>query len=183
MTLRTLGDRIAVEMLPGAGKIGSIFIPDATKSTRNQTFCRAKVFSIGEKALGMNGVLLHEEVLVSEYFGDEVILDANTEDEQKLRIGRLRDIVGVFRPDGIRPPDDRVLLERLEAPKMAGVLHLPEDRKQPNYWAKILAVGPDCAPDMQPGRDALVQKHLAVEVRFEGREFLLADEPSLLAIR
>lgn len=178
MSIRTLGDRIAVELLPGAGKIGSIYIPDATKSTRNQTFCRAFVRSVGGGIKASNTVIPCGTVVVSEYFGDEVEVDG-----KKLRVGRVRDIVGVLGTEGIHPPDDRVLLERVDAPKMAGVIHLPEDRNLPHYWAKVVAVGPECVKDMRPGAEVLVQKHLAVEVRFEGREYLLADEPSLLAIR
>lgn len=175
MSIRTLGDRIAVEFLPGAGKIGSLFIPDATKSTRNQTFTRAKVVANGPDAkLAQAGAV----AVVSEYFGDEVEVD-----DAKLRIGRERDIVAVITFDHIQPPSDRVLLERVEAPKMAGMIHLPEDRNQPHYWAKVVAVGPECVKEMTVGSEVMVQKHLAAEVRFEGREYLLADEPSLLAIR
>jgi co-chaperonin GroES (HSP10) len=173
VSIRTLGDRIAVELLPGVGKIGLLHIPDATKSTRNQTFCRATVTARGPDAALVN---VGDTIVLSEYFGDEVEVDG-----KKLRIGRERDIVGLLCGTVFIPPDDRVLLERIEAPKMAGLIHLPEDRNQPQFKARVVATGPDCDIELS-ARTVLLQKHMSVEVHFEGKEYLLADEPSILTM-
>lgn len=178
-SIRVMRDLIAVELLPGLGKVGLLFITDRMKDTRNQTFTRAKVVSIGEKALGMNGVMLYEEVLVSEYFGQEVKL-IEGDVVWKLRVGRIRDIAGVFRPDGLRPPTNRVLMTRIDPPKMAGDLYLPEDMRAQQFECLVVGVGPDATVKLDDR--VLVPKDSSVRILIDGQELLLIDEPALLAI-
>lgn len=86
--IRVLSDRVAVEHLPGVGMIGAIHVPNVTKSSKNQTFTRAKVVAAGPKVeLAKVGTT----VLVSEFFGDEVDVDG-----KRYWIGRERDLVGVI---------------------------------------------------------------------------------------
>ena len=139
-TIQTLGDKIAVELLPGLGKIGALFITDTMKDTRNQTFTRAKVVSSGPK---VEAATAGKVVVVSDYFGQEVKLDDGSLKGRRLKIGRERDIVAVETKDGLIPVSNRILLERLEAPKKAGVLFLPEDMMAVQFEAKVMAVGPE----------------------------------------
>jgi co-chaperonin GroES (HSP10) len=178
-SIRVLRDLIAVEIMPDLGKIGLLFMTDATKSTRNQQFKRGRVVSIGPKALGMNGVLLHEEVLVSEYFGQELRLVAEGYNDHTLKVGRLRDIVGVFR-DYLMPRTNRLLLERVEGPKMAGLLHLPEDLRAKQIECCVTAAGPDAT--IAVGSRVLIAKDMFVTVRYGENEFLMIDEPGVLCV-
>lgn len=175
--IRTLSDRIAVEKLPGLGKIGLLFIPDTTSSTRNQTFCPARVLSAGPKVVQAKE---GETLVVSDYFGDEIEIDG-----KEIHVGRERDIVAVSVTVGIltqqlHPVGNRVLMAKDEAEMMAGDLHLPEDRKAQQFNATVLAVGPDCV--VEPGQTVLVPKAQALVVRYGGNEYLLIEEPALLAI-
>lgn len=85
--IRVLSDRVAVEHLPGVGKIGLIHVPNVTKSSANQTFTHAKVVAAGPK---VELAKVGRTVFVSEFFGDEVEVDG-----KKYWIGRERDLVGV----------------------------------------------------------------------------------------
>lgn len=174
MIIRTIGDRIAISLMPGLGKIGRLFIPDATKSTRNQTFCRAKVVAHGSKVQGAKEGKI---IVVSEYFGDEVVIEGKT-----FRIGRERDIVGVLRKGDINPQPvgDRVLIEKIDPPKMFGILHLPEDMSAQQFKARVLAVGPEGT--VKIGNTVMVPKAVSVEVRFDGSLFYLVDEPAILGV-
>jgi co-chaperonin GroES (HSP10) len=174
MPIKTLGDRIAVLPVPGAGKIGLLFIPDATKSTRNQTFCRAKVKSAGKKVIVATEGRI---IVVSEYFGDEVEVDG-----KKLRIGRERDIVGVMVNGNVDPQSvgDRVLVERIEPPEKVGRILLPEDIREPQFRATVLASGPKCV--VKRDDVVLIPKSVSVVVRLEGKEYYLVDELAILAV-
>lgn len=88
MSLKVLSDRVAVELLPGVGMVGLLHIPDITKSSRNQTFTRAKVVAHGPK---VDAAKTGCTVLVSEHFGDDVEVDG-----KKYKVGRERDLVGVI---------------------------------------------------------------------------------------
>jgi len=176
-TIQTLGDKIAVELLPGLGKIGSLFITDTMKDTRNQTFTRAKVVSAGPK---VESAKAGKIVVVSDYFGQEVKLDDGSLKGRRLKIGRERDIVGIETKGGIVPVGNRLLLERLEAPKMAGALYLPEDMMAVHFDALVVAVGPEAT--VKVGDKVCVAKDTSVLVRIEMKNYLLIDEPALLAV-
>lgn len=173
MTIRTIGDRIAVRLRLGTGKVGAIVIPDATKSTRNQTFFRAEVVSAGS---AVRLVKSGDTVIVSEYFGDEMLLDG-----KPLRIGRERDILGLEEAGTIMPPTNRLLLEVEDAPRMAGALYLPEDLKEFQVKARVVAIGPKCLRELA-GSVVLLPKIGTVTARIDDRVYLLSDEPTILAI-
>lgn len=176
-TIQTLGDKIAVELLPGLGKIGSLFITDTMKDTRNQTFTRAKVVSSGPK---VEAAKAGKTVIVSEYFGQEVKLDDGSLKGRRLKIGRERDIVGVQTKAGIVPVGNRILLERLEAPKMAGSLYLPEDIMAVQFEARVMAIGPEAT--VAVGAKVMLAKDTSVLVKIDGKQLLLIDEPAILAV-
>ena len=161
----------------GLGKIGALFITDTMKDTRNQTFTRAKVVSSGPK---VEAATAGKVVVVSDYFGQEVKLDDGSLKGRRLKIGRERDIVAVETKGGLIPVSNRILLERLEAPKKAGVLFLPEDMMAVQFEAKVMAVGPEATVAL--GARVMLAKDTSVLVRIDGKNLLLIDEPAILAI-
>lgn len=181
MSLLPLSDRIAVRLLPEPEKPKDVIVTNVTKSTKYARFLRAEVMGIGPKALGMNGVLLHETVLVSENFGDPVQVRLDPETEETWIVGRIRDIAGAFRPDGLRPPTNRVLLERIETEEVRGGIFIPENIVVQYWRGKVVGVGPECT-EVKLAQVVLVPKHLFVTVRLDERTLMLADEPTLLAI-
>ncbi len=182
MKFQPLGDRIAIEVLPGAGMIGLIHIPDATKSSRNQTFQRALVIGAGAEVYLAR---VDAEVLVSEYFGDECEVDGH-----KFKVGRERDIVAVFSLKGrLNPPSDRILLEEIEQDRMAGGILLPEDMRWPTRLAKVVAIGvgikykDTLLPfDVLLGDIVHVPRKCGVEVDFGGRKYLLVQYADILGV-
>lgn len=178
--ISVLRDLIAVELLPSSGMVGLLFMTDVTKSTRNQQFHRARIVSVGPKALGMNGVLLHEEVLVSEYFGQEVRLLQPDGNERTVKVGRIRDTVGVFRPDGLLPRTNRVLMERMPRDMQVGRILLPEDMLELQIKCRVIAAGPECS--VKAGDRVLVTKDSFVKVVHGATDLLLLDEPSILCV-
>lgn len=176
-SLQALGERITVELEPGLGKIGALFIPDTTKSSGNQTFTRAKVISAGAK---VKQALAGTKVIVSDYFGDSVRLEDGSKLGRALRLGRERDIVGLDTPKGIVPVGDRVLLEEIAAPTMAGRLYLPEDVLAKQFEARVMAVGPDAA--VKIGDRVLIAKDTSVVVRIYNLELRLIESESILAV-
>lgn len=184
-TIAPLRDLVAVRLRAGLGMIGGLYVPDATLSTRNQTFTRATVISRGPKA---EDALVGCTVIVSEYFGDEVHLrDDNREgvlhaegNKVKLRIGRERDIVAIETNGVLFAIGDRLLMERIDAPKMAGNLYLPEDRNELQFRARVSSVGSKCA--VKAGDTVIVKKDTCVCVPLDGREWWWVDEGALLGV-
>ncbi len=173
INLRPLADRIAVRPLPGSGMIGLLHIPDATQSTRNQTFCRAEVLAHGPK---VKLALAGRKVIISEYFGDEI--ESYPESQ---RVGRERDIVAVETLGGLYPAGDRILLERIEREVVRGGIFIPENVTVQQYEGRVVAAGIDCR-DVKVGDRVMVPKNLLVRVSLDGRDYLLIDEPAVLAI-
>jgi co-chaperonin GroES (HSP10) len=175
MSIRVLGDRVAIELGQGVGKIGALFIPDATKSTRNQTFTRARVVSVGIKVAS---ICQGDTVVSSEYFGDEVEIDG-----RKLRIGRERDITAVLAGvDSINAVTDRLMLDELESPDKIGDILLPESARKQEIKCRVISVGPEARWAVKPGDTVLIPKHKSVEVRFEGKRYRLIDLEAVLTI-
>jgi len=85
--IKPLRDMIAVEHVTPPGRVGLLYIPDITKSTKNQTFHHAKVLAIGGK---VETVKAGDVVMISEYAGDPFLVDGKT-----VHLMRERDIVGV----------------------------------------------------------------------------------------
>jgi len=169
--IRVLGDRIAVTPILGTGRIGLIYIPDTTKSSRNQTFGRALVVSVGQ---AVKTVKVGDTLILSEYFGDEVTVEG-----QRLRVGRERDVTAIV-SGALKTVGDRVLMKREDLATMIGEIFLPELQKVKEFVAVVVAAGEEC--EVKIGDRVLVPKALAVEVNLEGRRLLLIDERSILAV-
>jgi len=85
--IKPLRDMIAVEHIEAPGKVGLLYIPDVTKSTKNQTFHRAKVLAVGREVATVKPT---DVVMISEYAGDPFTVDGKT-----VHLMRERDIVGI----------------------------------------------------------------------------------------
>ena len=92
----------------------------------------------------------------------------------------------------LKPLGDRVLVEPLEPEaKTAGGLYLPEAAQEAPREGKVLAVGPGRVltsgerfpVGVSVGDIVVYTKYGGNEVRIEGKDCLLLDENSLLAIR
>ena len=90
----------------------------------------------------------------------------------------------------IRPLDDRVVLEPLEAEeKTSGGIVLPENAKEKPQQGKIVAVGPGKLNDdgtraelsVKVGDTVLYAKYGGTEVTVAGTDYLIVKESDLLA--
>lgn len=186
-SLAPMHDLVLVRLHHGLGKIGELFIPDAMRDTRNQTFTRATVVGAGKLAKDVKDVKVGTLVVVSEYFGDEIHLRQDDEDGtrnfQVFRLGRERDIVAID-AKGLFALGDRLLMEREEAAKSVGskkagnLLYLPDDQMEVQFKAHVVSVGSKCT--VKVGDDVCVKKDTAVCVRIDGRELWWINEQALL---
>lgn len=188
-SLAPMHDLVLVRLREGLGKIGGLYIPDAMRDTRNQTFTRGKVVARGAKA---TDALIGCTVVVSEYFGDEIHLTDSTVPEgsalpnkQVFRLGRERDIVAIEGKKGeLFAIGDRLLMERIEAPSSVGskkagnLLYLPDDQMEVQFKCRVLSVGAKCA--VKAGDEVAVKKDTAVCVPLDGREVWWINESALL---
>jgi chaperonin GroES len=90
----------------------------------------------------------------------------------------------------IRPLDDRVVVEPLEAEeKTAGGILLPDTAKEKPQRGKVLAVGPGkmnddgkrCAVGVSVGDTVLYGKYAGNEVEVAGKEVKIMRESDILA--
>ena len=90
----------------------------------------------------------------------------------------------------IRPLDDRVVVEPLEAEeKTAGGILLPDTARQKPQRGKVLAVGPGKLRDsgertalaVKVGDEILYGKYSGSEVEVDGKEFKILRESDILA--
>ena len=90
----------------------------------------------------------------------------------------------------IRPLDDRVVVEALEAEeKTAGGILLPDTAKQKPQRGRVLATGPGKMKDdggrhslnVKVGDEVLYGKYSGSEVEVDGREFKILRESDILA--
>jgi chaperonin GroES len=90
----------------------------------------------------------------------------------------------------IRPLDDRVVVEPLEAEeKTAGGILLPDTAKQKPQRGRVLAVGPGklnddgkrTAPAVKVGDEVLYGRYSGNEIELSGREIKILRESDLLA--
>ncbi len=90
----------------------------------------------------------------------------------------------------IRPLDDRVVVEPLEAEeKTAGGILLPDTAKQKPQRGKIIAVGPGkllesgtrVALSVKAGDEILYGKYSGSEVEVDGKELKILRESDILA--
>jgi chaperonin GroES len=193
MKFNTLGDRIAIEALPGAGKIGLIHIPDSQKDSRSQTFHLAKVLAAGPKVtLARPG----RRIYVSEYFGDEVLIAG-----KKVRTGRERDIIGVVGdclPAGttgmgesnLKPVGDRVLVDAHQAEEIRDGIVIPENTKRPVLVVKVVATGDGLVKDdgtvipveVKPGDLVYVSKYGNSVVHWGTQKLMIVRAADILGI-
>jgi chaperonin GroES len=91
----------------------------------------------------------------------------------------------------IRPLADRVLVERLEAEtKTAGGIVLPDSAKEKPQKGKIISIGKGKVLDdgtlkkiqVKKGDMVLFTSYAGTEVKVSGKEYLIMDESSILAI-
>jgi chaperonin GroES len=90
----------------------------------------------------------------------------------------------------IRPLDDRVVVEPLEAEeKTAGGLYLPDTAKQKPQRGRVLAVGPGKLLDngqrgalsVAKGDEVIYGRYSGSEIEVEGREIKIMRESDILA--
>jgi chaperonin GroES len=91
----------------------------------------------------------------------------------------------------IRPLADRVLVERLEAEtKTAGGIVLPDSAKEKPQKGKIISIGKGKVLDdgtlkkiqVKKGDMVLFTSYAGTEVKVSGKEYLIMDESSILAV-
>ena len=90
----------------------------------------------------------------------------------------------------IRPLDDRIVLEQVEAEeKTAGGIVLPDTAKEKPQKGKVLAVGEGkllddgtrAKPSVKKGDLVLYAKYGGTEIKVDGKELLILRESDVLA--
>jgi chaperonin GroES len=90
----------------------------------------------------------------------------------------------------LRPLDDRIVVERVEAEeKTAGGILLPDTAKEKPQKGSVLAVGPGklldngtrAKPDVKVGDTVLFGKYSGTEVKISGDEVIILREGDVLA--
>ncbi len=90
----------------------------------------------------------------------------------------------------IRPLDDRVVIERLEAEeKTAGGIVLPDTAKEKPSKGRVIAVGEGrlleggkrVPPNVKKGDNVFFSKYAGTEVTVDGKEYLIMKESDILA--
>ncbi len=90
----------------------------------------------------------------------------------------------------IKPLDDRVVIERLEAKeKTAGGIVLPDSAKEKPSKGKVIAVGEGRLTDdgkrvplsIKKGDNVYFNKYAGAEVTVDGKEYLIMKESDILA--
>jgi chaperonin GroES len=91
----------------------------------------------------------------------------------------------------LRPLNDRILLERLEAEqKTAGGILIPDNAKEKPVEAKVVAVGNGKILEngtrqplaVKAGDKVIFGKWSGSEVKIDGKEYLLVKEDEILAV-
>jgi len=91
----------------------------------------------------------------------------------------------------IRPLADKVLVQRLEAEnKTSGGIVLPDTAKEKPQRGKIVAVGKGKVLDdgtvkalqVKKGDMVLFTSYAGTDVKIDGKEYLIMDESSILAV-
>lgn len=91
----------------------------------------------------------------------------------------------------IRPLQDRVVVERVEEEeKTAGGIIIPDTAKEKPMEGKVIAVGKGrytdegklVKPDVKAGDRVLFSKYAGMEVKIEGKEYLIMREDEILGI-
>jgi chaperonin GroES len=91
----------------------------------------------------------------------------------------------------IRPLQDRVIVERVEAvEKSAGGLFIPDTAKEKPQEGKVIAVGKGkrredgtlIAPDVKKGDRILFSKYAGSDVTLDGNEYIIMREDDILGV-
>ena len=91
----------------------------------------------------------------------------------------------------IRPLQDRVIVERVEAmEKSAGGLYIPDTAKEKPQEGKVIAVGKGkrkedgtlIPPDVKAGDRILFSKYSGNDVTVDGKEYIIMREDDILGI-
>jgi len=91
----------------------------------------------------------------------------------------------------LRPLQDRVLVERVEAmEKSAGGLYIPDSAKEKPQEGKVVAVGKGkrredgslAALDVKAGDRILFAKYAGSDVTLDGKEFIIMREDDILGV-
>lgn len=92
----------------------------------------------------------------------------------------------------IRPLNDRVVVERVEAEtKTAGGIIIPDSAKEKPQQAKVVAAGPGkwnedgderIKMDVKVGDTVMFKKWGADEVKIDGKEYLILAESDIIAV-
>jgi chaperonin GroES len=90
----------------------------------------------------------------------------------------------------VRPLDDRVVIEQIEAEeKTSGGIVLPDTAKEKPQRGKVLAVGPGklldngsrAAIDLKVGDEVLFGKYSGTDIKVDGHEIKILREADVLA--
>jgi chaperonin GroES len=91
----------------------------------------------------------------------------------------------------IRPLNDRIVVERLEAEdKTEGGIYLPDAAKEKPKTGKVVAVGQGklldtgerSKPALKKGDKIIFESYAGSEVKVDGKEYLIMREDDVLAI-
>lgn len=85
----------------------------------------------------------------------------------------------------LKPLKDRVLAKRSEQEQMKGGIILPDNAKQKQETALVVAVGPgkkDCPMPVKEGDKILMDKYAGQEVTIDDEEFIIVRADDIVAI-
>jgi chaperonin GroES len=86
----------------------------------------------------------------------------------------------------IKPLDDRVLIEPMEAEeKTASGLYIPDTAKEKPQKGKVIAVGTgtkDVTMSVKSGDTVLYGKYAGTEITFQGKDYLIMRQSDILAV-
>ena len=91
----------------------------------------------------------------------------------------------------IRPLADNVIVQRVEAEAVtAGGIVLPDSAKEKPQRGKVISVGEGkvmadgsrSKPQVKKGDQVLFTSYAGSEVKFDGKEYLIMEESSIMAI-
>lgn len=91
----------------------------------------------------------------------------------------------------IRPLADKVLVERLEAESVtSGGIVIPESAKEKPQRGKVVSVGKGKLLDdgsrgkmgVKKGDEVLFTSYAGTDIKIDGKEYLIMDESSIMAI-
>jgi len=87
----------------------------------------------------------------------------------------------------LRPRNTRVAIRRDESEGMSAGLHgvsivLPDQAKDKPQKGTVLACGPRCTADLNPGDAVLITKFAGDAFRIEGEDVLVVDQKDIIAV-